>query len=65
MKDTATESLQAELQTLRTQNGQPDRDHEGGDHSSKGEGTGKASPIPTALLLGRATNDARQRLCSG
>ena len=37
--DTATKSLQAELQTLHTQRGQPDRDGKGGGHSSKGEGT--------------------------
>ena len=43
---------------IHTQRVQPDRDDEGGDHSSKGEGAGKASPIPTALLLGRAANDA-------
>ena len=53
IKDTAIKCLQSELQTLRTQHGQPDRDDEGGEHSSKGEGAGKASPIPAALLLGR------------
>ena len=48
-----------------TQDGQPDRDGKEGGHSSKGEGTGKASPVPTTLLSDRATNDAGLHLCFG
>ena len=48
-----------------TQDGQPDRVGKEGGHSSKGEGTGKASPVPTTLLSGGATNDGGLHLCFG
>ena len=64
--DTYTKSLQAELQTLLTQHGQPDRDGKGGSTVAKAKALQRRLLfLQPFIWAGRATDDAGQRLCFG